>query len=69
MAELCLGTAQLGMNYGINNKVGKLQKESVFEILDIAIANNIRMWDTASIYGEAEELLGEIGRASCRERV
>ncbi len=59
MAELCLGTAQLGMNYGINNKVGKLQKESVFEILDIAIANNIRMWDTASIYGEAEELLGE----------
>lgn len=59
MAELCLGTAQLGMKYGINNKVGKLRKESVFEILDTAIENNIRMWDTASIYGEAEELLGE----------
>jgi len=59
MAELCLGTAQLGMEYGINNKVGKLQKESVFEILDTAIENNIRVWDTASIYGEAEELLGE----------
>lgn len=59
MAELCLGTAQLGMQYGINNKVGKLHKESVFEILDTAIENNIRMWDTASIYGEAEALLGE----------
>lgn len=59
MAELCLGTAQLGMKYGINNKVGKLRKESVFEILDTAIENNIRMWDTASVYGEAEELLGE----------
>ncbi|MCX4339220.1 MAG: aldo/keto reductase [Lachnospiraceae bacterium] len=59
MAELCLGTAQLGMQYGINNKVGKLQKESVFEILDTAIGNNIRIWDTASIYGDAEALLGE----------
>ncbi len=59
MAELCLGTAQLGMQYGINNKVGKLHKESVFEILDTAIENNIRIWDTASIYGDAEALLGE----------
>lgn len=59
MAELCLGTAQLGMKYGINNKVGKLCKETVFEILDTAIEGNIRLWDTASIYGEAEELLGE----------
>lgn len=59
MADLCLGTAQLGMQYGINNKVGKLQKQSVFEILDTAVANKIKMWDTASIYGEAEELLGE----------
>lgn len=59
MAELCLGTAQLGMQYGINNKVGKLDKELVFEILDTAIENNIMMWDTASIYGEAEALLGE----------
>ncbi len=59
MAELCLGTAQLGMKYGINNKVGKLRKESVFEILDTAIDNHIMIWDTASIYGEAEELIGE----------
>ena len=59
MVDLCLGTAQLGMKYGINNKVGKLEKQEVFEILDIALENNIRIWDTASIYGEAEALLGE----------
>ncbi len=59
MAGLCLGTAQLGMKYGINNKVGKLQKEAVFDILDTAMENHIVVWDTASIYGEAEELLGE----------
>lgn len=59
MADLCLGTAQLGMKYGINNKVGKLDKHEVFEILDIAVENNIRIWDTASIYGDAEMILGE----------
>lgn len=59
MAGLCLGTAQLGMKYGINNKVGKLQKEAVFDILDTAMENYIAVWDTASIYGEAEELLGD----------
>lgn len=58
MADLCLGTAQLGMHYGINNKVGKLEKSEVFKILDTAIGAGIRMIDTASIYGEAEELLG-----------
>ena len=58
MADLCLGTAQLGMHYGINNKVGKLQKSEVFKILDTAISAGIQMIDTASIYGEAEELLG-----------
>lgn len=59
MADLCLGTAQLGMKYGINNKVGKPDKQEVFKILDKALESNIKIWDTASIYGEAEELLGE----------
>lgn len=59
MAGLCLGTAQLGMQYGINNKVGKLRREEVFDILDTAINAGIDMIDTASIYGEAEELLGQ----------
>lgn len=44
---------------GINNKVGKLNEETVFEILDIAISKDIKVIDTASIYGEAEEILTE----------
>lgn len=59
MADLCLGTAQLGMKYGINNKLGKPGKKEVFEILDIAVSSGIRLIDTASIYGEAEQILGE----------
>lgn len=59
MADLCLGTAQLGMAYGIHNKVGKLNQNTVFDILDTAMKNEIRVLDTASIYGDAEALLGE----------
>lgn len=62
MAELCLGTAQLGMAYGINNKVGKLSRDAVFEILNIALENGISVIDTASVYGEAEEIIGEFLR-------
>ena len=58
MADLCLGTAQLGMKYGINNAIGKPDRKAVFEILDKA-NGGIHMIDTASIYGEAEEILGE----------
>lgn len=59
MVDLCLGTAQLGMQYGINNKLGKLDKEAAFGILDTAIARGIDVIDTASIYGEAEKIIGE----------
>ena len=34
--KLILGTAQLGMNYGINN-YGKLSEDNVFDILEFAI--------------------------------
>ena len=45
------------MNYGINN-YGKISKNSVFEILDYAYKNDIRVLDTAEIYGESLELIG-----------
>lgn len=69
MADLCLGTAQLGMKYGINNKVGKLNEEVVFDILDTAIAKDIKVFDTASIYGEAEKIIGKYlsKNANCKD--
>jgi aryl-alcohol dehydrogenase-like predicted oxidoreductase len=55
--KLILGTAQLGMNYGINN-YGKLSEDNVFDILEFAYNNNIKILDTAEIYGEALTLIG-----------
>jgi len=57
--KLTLGTVQLGLPYGINNQTGKPSREDAFAILDKAIESGITMFDTASLYGDAEEVLGE----------
>jgi len=56
-----LGTVQFGLNYGINNTVGKPATQDVFTMLDEAIASGITCFDTAYAYGTAEELLGQYG--------
>lgn len=58
-SKLILGTAQFGMDYGINNLTGKIQKSEVFEILNYAFQNNIRILDTAPVYGDAQKKIGE----------
>lgn len=58
MAELCLGTVQFGMKYGINNTLGQPSEEDVFKMLDTAVENGIRVIDTARAYGTAEIVLG-----------
>lgn len=59
MFKFTLGTAQFGMDYGINNKKGKLPITEIFKILDYAYEHNIRILDTASAYGESEIVLGK----------
>lgn len=56
--ELTLGTAQLGMNYGVANTVGKPTAEQAFNILNSAFSMGIMAFDTARCYGEAEHRLG-----------
>lgn len=56
---LALGTAQLGMEYGIANSGGRPSGEEAFAILDTARDAGIRALDTAPGYGVAEELVGE----------
>lgn len=63
MANLCLGTAQLGMEYGINNLEGRPSKEKCFDILDMAIQKGINVIDTADIYGNAELFIGDYLRS------
>ena len=57
--KLILGTVQFGLKYGINNSVGKPKKENVFQILSYAYERGIRYLDTAELYGNAHELIGE----------
>ncbi|MCL2185852.1 MAG: aldo/keto reductase [Treponema sp.] len=57
--KLCLGTAQFGLDYGINNTRGKIPYQEVTEILNYAHEKGITELDTASAYGESEKVLGD----------
>jgi len=60
MPEIALGTVQFGMHYGITNQLGKTQKNETKNILEYAWKNGINTLDTASSYGNSEEVLGEV---------
>ncbi|MDU2240903.1 MAG: aldo/keto reductase [Paenibacillus sp.] len=57
--KLALGTAQLGMNYGIANKTGQPSPSSARRILELANQSGVEMLDTASGYGESETIIGQ----------
>jgi len=57
-SKVCLGTAQLGMRYGINNVYGQPGREESLIIIKTALANGITTFDTAPAYGESEKILG-----------
>jgi len=59
LANLILGTVQFGLDYGINNLQGKPEMESVFQILSYAYEKGIRYLDTAEVYGNSHQLIGE----------
>ncbi len=59
---MILGTAQLGLNYGISNKIGQPSIDQAREILDTAYNSGIRILDTASAYGDAEKVVGELNQ-------
>jgi len=54
-----LGTAQLGMPYGVANRIGKPDTRQAFEMLDQAVEQGVRSFDTAAAYGDSEEILGD----------
>lgn len=56
--RLVLGTAQLGMAYGINNRSGKPDLARAIGIIRTAFDGGIREFDTAQGYGDSEEVLG-----------
>jgi len=59
MPNLALGTAQLGMRYGISHMGDMPTAEHVCELISYAKQEQIEVLDTASAYGESEERLGQ----------
>lgn len=62
--KLILGTVQFGLDYGINNSIGKPSEETVAEILDTAYSNNVRFLDTAEAYGDSQDVIGRYHKNS-----
>jgi spore coat polysaccharide biosynthesis protein SpsF (cytidylyltransferase family)/aryl-alcohol dehydrogenase-like predicted oxidoreductase len=58
-ARLTLGTAQLGLPYGIANRAGQPSEQAAQEVILTAIASGIRSIDTARAYGSSERAVGK----------
>lgn len=59
ISRIVLGTVQFGLDYGINNSLGKVGKEDVITILDFANQSKLNILDTAAAYGNSETLIGD----------
>lgn len=58
ISRLCLGTAQLGLDYGVANASGRPDTIACENLLERAIERGVLYWDTARAYGDAEERIG-----------
>lgn len=68
--KLALGTVQLGLNYGVNNAIGRQPTEKeAHAVLSSAVAAGIEVFDTAAAYGNAEKVLGSYALPSKNVRI
>lgn len=58
--KLGLGTVQFGLKYGITNHKGQTSAREVGNCLAYADAERITLIDTAALYGNAEQVIGEM---------
>jgi len=61
-SRLILGTAQLGMPYGIANCTGQPDTEEAVRIVTCAWNRGVHSFDTAPSYGKSEVVLGKVLR-------
>jgi len=59
-SRLVLGTAQIGLDYGIANEIGKPDLNCAENIIRTAWENGIEEFDTAQAYGDSEIVLGHV---------
>lgn len=60
ISKLSLGTVQFGLDYGVANKSGQPEVEEVKKIVDFVLDSGVNCFDTASAYGNSEEVLGKV---------
>ena len=60
LSKLSLGTVQFGLDYGIANSAGQPKINEVRKIINFVLDNGINCFDTASAYGNSEEVLGTV---------
>ncbi|MCC5792247.1 MAG: aldo/keto reductase [Legionellaceae bacterium] len=58
--KLTLGTAQLGIAYGIANQLGFLCEEAACDLIYKAVSSGIKTLDTARAYGLSEQRIGNV---------
>lgn len=63
-SKIALGTVQFGTDYGVSNREGQTDAREVERILDTALEFGIDLIDTASAYGNAEQVLGRYDLSS-----
>jgi aryl-alcohol dehydrogenase-like predicted oxidoreductase len=63
LSKLILGTVQMGLDYGINSKLGKISFEESHQILLRAHVSGITTLDTAEAYGNAHKIIGEFHKS------
>jgi aryl-alcohol dehydrogenase-like predicted oxidoreductase len=59
ISQLCFGTVQLGLPYGIANQTGMPDEASARDLLFAALHAGVTLFDTARGYGESEARLGQ----------
>lgn len=58
--KIGIGTAQFGLDYGISNREGKTSFNEAKNILKLATQEGVKIIDTASAYGDSEQIIGNI---------
>jgi aryl-alcohol dehydrogenase-like predicted oxidoreductase len=62
LSRITLGTAQLGMKYGIANRDGQPTYETALEMLSSSEKYGVSTWDTSPLYGNSESIIGDYVR-------
>lgn len=70
ISALVLGTVQFGLDYGVANTTGQPSQTTVNRMLATAFDAGVNTLDTASMYNQAESVLGRaLGDLGMRDRI